>query len=143
LAIELAAARGKTLSPEAIRARLDRRFALLTGGAQDWPPRHRTLHEAIEWSYDLLAPDEQALFRRLSIFAGGCTLEAAEAICGASLDRLTLLVDRSLVQADEHGGETRYRLLETLREFGGEKLRESGDEPDLRRRHRDWYLQLV
>ena len=129
LALELAAARLRVLSPEQIAARLDDRFRLLTGGNRTALPRHQTLAAAVTWSYDLLRDDERLLFRRLSVFAGGWTLEAAEAVCGGPagggskpvpepvLDTLARLVDRSLVLADEAGGGVRYRFLETIRQY--------------------------
>jgi predicted ATPase len=127
------------LSPHAILARLEARLELLTGGALSSPARHRTLRAAIDWSYDLLEPRERALFRRLAVFAGGCTLEAAEAVCagdgveaGEVLELLTRLVDRSLVVAEPSDRATRYRLLETIREYGEQVLRESGEEASLR-----------
>ena len=150
LAIELAAARVKVLTAEGIAARLDDRFRLLTGGSRTALPRHRTLRAAIDWSYDLLDEQEQALFRRLGIFSGGWKLDAAEAICSGGmeaheiLDLLTNLVDKSMV-IGERGpdGESRFRMLETIREYSREKLLESGQKDEIRKRHFDHYLGLA
>jgi predicted ATPase len=139
LALELAAARVKALSSNQILERLDERLPLLTGGARDLPERQRTLRATIEWSYELLTPDEQRLFARLAVFSGGCTLGAAEEIAEADLDMLQSLVDKSLVR---HTGE-RYWMLETIREYAGEQLDESGDADEPRRRHADHYLVLA
>jgi predicted ATPase/class 3 adenylate cyclase len=148
LAIELAAARVRALPVEKINERLDDRFQLLTGGSRTAPPRQQTLRALIDWSHELLAPPEQALLRRLSVFSGGWTLEAAEEVCGDSsisevLDLLTSLVEKSLVQYEDLGGEGRYRLLETVREYGREGLLEAGEADTLRRRHADWYVSLA
>jgi predicted ATPase/DNA-binding CsgD family transcriptional regulator len=151
LAIELAAARTSMLSPEQIAARLIDRFAVLATGSRTAPIRHQTLRATIQWSYDLLIPTEQRLFERLAVFAGGWTLEAAEAVGSgdgiapaAVLDLLTGLVDKSLVQAEPQAdGTTRYRLLETVRQYAEEKLVDSGDAAAVRDRHRDWYLALA
>ena len=150
LAIELAAARLNVLTAEQLAAKLDDRFRLLTGGSRSALPRQQTLRAAMDWSYELLSEPERALLRRLSVFAGGCTLEAAEAVCCTDLigsadilDLLGRLVDKSLVFADEQDGEARYRLLETVRQYARDRLVESGDAAEARRRHRDWYLALV
>ncbi len=153
LAIELAAARVNVLPPPALLARLDKRLALLTGGARDLPQRLRTMHDAIGWSYDLLDADEQGLFRRLAIFVGGFTLEAAEAVAGDNLSRgsrldllegISSLVDKSLVRWEAgEDGEPRYLLLETLREFGLEQLAAGGEEEAVRRQHALWCLALA
>jgi len=150
LAIELAAARAKMLTVEQIEARLDDRFRLLTAGGRTALPRHQTLRAAMDWSYHLLSEEERAVLRRLSVFAGGWTLEAAEAICvgnGAEkdkvLDLLAELVDKSLVVAETKGREARYRLLETVRQYGHDRLEESGEAAATRTRHRDWYLALA
>jgi non-specific serine/threonine protein kinase len=181
LAIELAAARVALLPPAALLARLEQRLPLLTGGARDQPDRHRTMRGAIAWSYDLLSPEEQALFRRLAVFVGGFTLEAAEAVCGPQasggapsgsrrasgerpvtpdasvLDGVGSLVDQSLVDlvwqteppdggapGDERAGDApRYRMLETVREFGLEQLAATGEEDATRRAHAAWCLDLA
>lgn len=134
LAIELAAARVKSLPVEVIAERLDDRFRLLTGGGRTAMPRHQTLRATMDWSYGLLSEAERALLRRLSVFAGGWTLEAAETVCSDSstesfavLDVLTQLVDKSLVQMDTNKDEARYRLLETVRQYGWDRLTESGE----------------
>ncbi len=148
LEIELAAAQVSALPLEAIRARLDDRFQLLTEGKRTSPVRQQTLHAAIDWSYQLLADDEAALFERLSVFAGGCTLEAAESVCTADgldapiVELLTRLVDKSLVVVEPApSGAVRYRLLETLREFGRDRLGENA--ASVQSRHRDWFLALA
>ncbi|MFO1308394.1 MAG: tetratricopeptide repeat protein [Burkholderiales bacterium] len=148
LAIELAAARVSALPVDRIAARLSDRFRLLTGGDQTAMPRQQTLRAMIDWSHDLLAEAERALLRRLSVFAGGWTLEAAEAVCaGAGLDEadvldlLSRLVDKSLVAMVADG--TRYRLLETVREYARAKLDESGESDDVRTRHLHHYLALA
>jgi predicted ATPase/class 3 adenylate cyclase len=135
LAIELAAARVKVLSPKQLAQKLDERFRVLTGGDRSALPRHHTMRALIDWSYDLLSNDERALFRKLSIFAGGFTLETAAAVCGESamdeivvLDLLSSLVNKSLAQAEAVGDETRYRLLESTRQYAREKLAEAGEE---------------
>src|SRR5438128_2216697 len=140
LAIELAAARAKTLTPQDIRARLSDRFRLLTGGRG----RHQTLRSTIDWSYGLLSENERALFRRLSVFAGGFDLHAAEAICGDSLDTIEHLVDKSLVIVEQLSDERlRYRLLETLRHYAAERLVEAGQEENARERHFIYYLDVA
>ena len=139
LAIELAAARVKLLSPAAMLARLERRLELLTSGPRDAPLRHRALRDTIGWSVELLDDDERALFRRLSVFVGGCTLEAVEEVCGGDLDALGSLVDKSLVRAD---GE-RFGMLETIREYAGELLEASAEADDVRRAHAGHYLDLA
>jgi predicted ATPase len=151
LAIELAAARIKLLSPSAMRTRLDKRLQLLTGGARDLPTRHQTLRGAIDWSYDLLSPEEQKLFRRLSVFVGGCTLEAAEAVCDAKgdlgldiFDGVSSMMDKSLVQqVKQAGDEARFAMLGILREYGADKLAESGEEKLTRRAHAAYCLVLA
>jgi len=151
LAIELAAARIKLLSPTAMCARLESRLQLLTGGARDLPARQQTLRQAIDWSYDLLSGPEQKLFRRLSVFAGGCTLEAVESVCDTRrdleidvLDGMSSMVDKSLLrQIDQPDGEPRFVMLETLREYGLEKLAASDDEPLTRRAHAAYCLVLA
>jgi predicted ATPase len=171
LAIELAAARVRALPVEKINERLDDRFRLLTGGSRTASPRQQTLRALIDWSYDLLTEQEQALLCRLSVFSGGWTLEAAEAVCGEPegrrqkaegspdgqpllpsafcllpanvLDLLASLVEKSLVQYEEEGGVGRYRLLETVRQYGWERLRETGETAILRERHGEWCVALA
>ena len=150
LAIELAAARLRVLSPDQIAARLDDCFHLLTGGRRTAPTRQQTLRAAIEWSYDLLAEQQQALFWRLSVFAGWFGLEAAEAVGAGGdietwevLDLLTELADKSLVLVREDDDGTVYRLLETLRAYAHERLCEVGEEPRARERHAQYYLALA
>jgi predicted ATPase/DNA-binding CsgD family transcriptional regulator len=150
LAIELAAARSKLLAPQALLARLERRLTLLTSGPQDAPERQRALRDTLAWSYDLLTPDEQRLFRRLSVFVGGCTLDAAETVCQSGggtgpdiFDGLASLVDKSLLgQESGTDGEPRFTMLETVREYALEQLAASGEEADARRRHLDWFEGL-
>jgi predicted ATPase len=139
LAIELAAARVKVLDPPALLERLDRRLPLLTTRSRDLPERQRTLHSTIAWSYELLPPEEQELFRRLAVFAGGTTLEAVEAVCDGDIDLLEALVDKSLLR---RRGE-RFVMLETIREYALERLDESGEADDLRRRHANFFLELA
>ena len=150
LALELAAARVKMLSPQAILSRLEKRLDLLTGGAEDLPERQRTLRDAIEWSYNLLEPSEQTLLARLGVFAGGCSLEIADAVAGEgmalgeSFEALASLVDKSLVrQRDGAEGEPRFGLLETIREYALERLEQGGELDELRRRHALRFLELV
>jgi predicted ATPase/class 3 adenylate cyclase len=150
LAVELAAARVKVLPVEQIASRLDDQFRLLTGGSRVALPRHQTLRAAMDWSHNLLSAEERAMLRRLSVFAGGWTLDAAEAVCigddvNASevLDLLTHLVDKSLVVAEEHDGKGRYRLLETIRQYGRDRLMESGEVESVRTRHRDFFFALL
>jgi predicted ATPase/DNA-binding SARP family transcriptional activator/Tfp pilus assembly protein PilF len=143
LAIELAAARTKLLAPAEIVTRLARPLELLTGGNRDLPLRHQTLRATIEWSYGLLEPAERELFARLSVFAGGCTLDAVEAVCGTELDALAGLLDHSLVRREqEHGRAPRFRLLATIRDFADERL--VGEERGtLRRAHARYFLELA
>lgn len=151
LAIELAAARVRSLSPEEIAVRLEQRFAILTGGSRAALPRQRTLRALVDWSYDLLEPDERTLFDRLSVFAGGWDLEAAEVVCSeeplafsAILDLLSQLVDKSLVVAEAGpGGAMGYRMLETLREYGRERLAESSNAEAVRRRHAEHFVAVA
>ncbi len=149
LAIELAAARVKVLPPAALVARLEQRLPLLTGGRRDLPARQRTMRDAIAWSYDLLGPEEQSLFRRLSVFVGGFTLDAAEAVASPEADRSVLdgvvaLVEQSLLrQMPGIGGEPRYQMLETVREFGLERLEASGEGHASRSRHAVCCLALL
>ena len=139
LALELAAARTTILSTEQLLARLGQRLDLLRGG-RDADLRQQTLRATIEWSHDLLDRDEQELFARLSVFRGGCTLEAAEAVCEANLDQLQSLVDKSLVRVRER---QRFWMLETIREFALERLRDSGEEDEMHRRHAEFFLELA
>jgi predicted ATPase/DNA-binding XRE family transcriptional regulator len=145
LAIELAAMRVRVMSVQELAARLDDRFRVLTSGNRTAQPRHRTLRALIDWSFDLLAEDEQALLRRLSVFAGGWTLEAAERMGEREmvLDLLTHLVNKSLVVVDEHDDTTRYRLLETIGAYAREKLVQASEEHDAWTQHLDYYLWLV
>lgn len=149
LAIELAAARIRILPPEAMLKRLQNRLPLLTGGARDMPERQRTLGNAITWSHDLLPPGEQALFRRLSVFAGGATLEAIEAVAACDelginvFDGLDRLVDHSLLRQQESSGEPRFLMLETIREYGLVQLKTSGEAEDVLERHAAFFLALV
>jgi predicted ATPase/class 3 adenylate cyclase len=158
LAIELAAARIKLLSPRAMLARLEHRLEFLTSGARDLPIRQQTLRNAIAWSYDLLNEDEQKLFRRLSVFVGGCTLSAVEAVAsdrqggkrggeqayGAVLDQLSSLLDKSLLrEVESTNGEPRFAMLELLREYGLEQLELSGEPEAVRHRHATFFLALA
>jgi len=151
LAIELAAARSKTLSPQALVVRLGNRLALLTTGPQDRPARQRTLRAAMDWSYDLLTSAEQTLFRRVAIFVGGFTLDAATAVCNPESDRdldvlevLTSLVDHGLVHLEvQPDGEPRFRMLESIREYAWERLVTSADLGLIRERHARVYLGLA
>jgi len=146
LAIELAAARILVLLPHALLAHLEPRLPLLTGGPRDAPVRLRTMRDAIAWSYDLLDDREQVLFRRLVVFAGGCTLEAAAAVAGGDdvLEGISSLVASSMLRQEARpGGEPRYLMLETLREFGLEQVATAGEDAETRRRHAAHYLALV
>ena len=150
LALELAAARVRSLSVEDIDAKLNERFRLLTGGSRSALPRQQTLRSLIDWSYDLLGDSEKSLFRRLSVFAGGWTLEIAEQVCFGDgvedadvLDLLTSLVDKSLASAEERNAQMRYRMLETVREYARDRLRDLGEEEHWRRRHLACFLALA
>ncbi|MGH8945980.1 MAG: ATP-binding protein, partial [Acidimicrobiia bacterium] len=149
LAIELAASRLKLLSPKALLARLGQRLPILSGGARDLPERQRTLRGTIEWSHDLLGPEEQRLFARLAVFSGGWTMEAAEIVCEPGLDLEVLdglgsLVDQSLVRRVEiPDGELRFTMLDTIREFSTERLASSREEDELRRRHAEHFRDLA
>ena len=150
LAIELAAARVRALSLGEILESLHDRFRLLTGGARTAVRRQQTLRASVDWSHALLTEPERVLFRRLAVFVGGFDLGAAQAVAGGGeverfqvLDQLTLLVDKSLVGADDSGGRTRYRLLETVRQYALEKLGESGEADSVRSRHRDHYTAIA
>jgi predicted ATPase/DNA-binding SARP family transcriptional activator len=150
LAIELAAARVPAMTPAELAERLDRRFQVLAGGRRGAVERHQTLRAAIDWSYDLLNESEQRLLARLAVFAGGCTLDAAEAVCGGDgIDRdlmfqsLARLVSGSLVLAEEDRSQTRYRLLETIRQYGEERLGDAGEADTLRSRHAGHYAAFA
>ncbi len=156
LALELAAARVRSLTVEEVNARLDNRFKLLSGGSRVALPRQQTLRALVDWSFDLLSDAEKTLLSRLSVFAGGWTLAAAEAVCADDaegddaaiegwevLDLLTSLVDKSLAIYVEQDGPGRYRLLETIRQYAAERLFLSGGKEDVRRRHLDWFFLLA
>jgi non-specific serine/threonine protein kinase len=165
LALELMAARLRHLSAGTLLARLERRLPLLTGGPRDVPARHQTVHAALDWSHDLLSAEEQTLFRRLAVFAGGWTLAAAEVVCdfGSAqrsaeeaatplppaqskidvLERLTHLADQSLVNVAESPGGERFHFLVTLRDYAEDKLRASGEMPALRQRHAEYFLRFA
>jgi predicted ATPase/class 3 adenylate cyclase len=142
LALELAAARTTVFSPQQLLERLSQRLDLLKGG-RDADPRQQTLRATIEWSYDLLAPEEQRLFRCLSVFAGGCTYEAAEQVCGADPDTLQSLLDKSLLRRRDSTFGSRYWTLETIREYAAERLEDAGEATRLRRRHAEWCCSLA
>jgi predicted ATPase len=143
LAIELAASWIKSLPPAQLLTRLQQRLPLLTGGTRDAPERQRTLRSAIAWSHGLLASDEQQAFAGLSVFAGGCTLDAAEAVCDTHLPSLAALIDKSLVRLEAAASvEPRYVMLETIREFAAERLSESSDAGPVARQHCAYYLAL-
>jgi predicted ATPase/serine/threonine protein kinase len=151
LAIELAAARIKLLSPAQMQTRLESRLQLLTGGAKDLPLRQQTLRGTIDWSFGLLSPAEQALFRRVSVFVGGCTLEGVEAVCNTKqdleldvLEGMESLVDKSLIQHIQHSeGESRFILLDTVREYALERLAAAEEERAIRRAHAAYCLVLA
>lgn len=150
LALELAAVRLRALSVDQILDRLSDRFALLSRGRRNAPTRQQTLRALIAWSYELCSPNEQLLWARLSVFSGGIELDAAEGVCSDELlprsgilELLASLVDKSILVRDDVDGRLRYRLLETIRQYGEEQLRESGEFSTWRRFHRDWYLQLI
>jgi predicted ATPase/DNA-binding CsgD family transcriptional regulator/transcriptional regulator with XRE-family HTH domain len=150
LAIELAAARAHVLTVEQLASLLNDQLRLLVGGSRTAAPRQQTLRATLAWSHDLLSEAERILFRRLAVFAGGCTLQAIETICSgdgigaeAVLDIVTGLVDKSLAFVEAHGGEARYRLLETVRHYAAERLEEAGELTAVRTRHRDWYLGMA
>jgi tetratricopeptide (TPR) repeat protein len=143
LAIELAAGWIRTLAPTELLARLDPRLPLLSGGPRDLPARQRTLRATLEWSFDILDAAERRGLARLSVFAGGCTLDAAEAICDTTLDRLSSLVDHHLVIRSVGPSGSRYALLETIREFAAERLDALGEARELRRRHAAEYATIA
>jgi predicted ATPase/DNA-binding NarL/FixJ family response regulator len=150
LAVELAAVRLRSLSPGQILSRLDSRFPLLSGGGPAGQPHHQTLRDALEWSYGLLTGGEQAMWRMASVFAGSFDLDAAEAVCagsgiaaGQAADLIDGLVAKSILSRGDGHGKARYRLLDTIGEFGLQKLRADGNERQLRLQHRDWYAALA
>ena len=150
LAIELAAPRVRVMSLEELSQRLDDRFGVLTGGSRTALPRHRTLRSLIDWSHELLGDAEKAVLRRASVFAGGWTLEAAERVCSGDgvdrsevLDLLTSLADKNLVVAETQGDETRFGLLETVRHYAQDRLRESGEDEPVRDRHVEYFLDMA
>ena len=148
LAIELAAARIKLFSPQDLLQRLGQPLELLTGGAADQPVRQQTLRNTIDWSHSLLTREERTLFSRLSVFAGGCTLDAAEAVCNRErefdhLEGLASLVDKSLIRQQEEEGEARFEMLETIRQYAAEQLKERGELQLLRRRHAEYFVVLA
>ncbi|MBF6245676.1 protein kinase [Nocardia elegans] len=149
LAIELAAARLRSMSAQQIVQHLDDRYALLTHGSRAAPTRQQTLRWCVDWSYDICTPTEQRLWARLAVFAGTFELDAAEQVAGrdltphSALDVLSALVDKSILIREEVDTVVRFRMLETLREYGRQRLHESGEYHELRRRHREWYQQLV
>jgi predicted ATPase/DNA-binding SARP family transcriptional activator len=146
LAIELAASRVGVLPPAAMRRRLDHPLKLLVGGAQDAPERQRTLRATIDWSYELLEQAEQRLFVRLAVFSGGCTIEAAQSVCGDDLevvDGLATLTENGLTRLEGSDEEPRFSMLETIREYALERLEASGETSGRRRRHADYFLALA
>lgn len=142
LALQLAAARLRTFSPEQLLQRLSGRLEVLKG-SRDLEPRQQTLRATLEWSHDLLTSEEQALFRRLAVFTGGCTLEAAEAVCDADVDVLEALADKSLLMRRDDVPEPHFWMLESIQVFAGERLAESGEEHDLRVRHARYFRELA
>ncbi len=150
LAIELAAARVRSMSVEEVNRRLDQRFGLLTEGSRTALPRHRTLRAMIDWSYELLSEAERTILRRVSVFAGGWTLAAAEQVCSgdavegsAAFDLLTSLADKNLILAEANVGDTRYGLLETVRHYAGDRLRESGEEARVQRKYLEYFRTMA
>jgi predicted ATPase/DNA-binding CsgD family transcriptional regulator len=150
LAIELASAMVRMMPPEQIASGLDDRFRVLGAGPRTAMPRHQTLRASVDWSFDLLSEPERVLLRRLSVFAGGFTLEAAETVCGvtpvdayAILPTLSSLADKSLVLVDEDGATARYRTLETIKQYGAEQLSAADEEPNVRDRHVDFYASFA
>ena len=149
LPIELAAARLRAMSPEQILERLTDRYTLLTRGSRGAPTRQQTLRLCIDWSFELCTAGEQLVWGRVAVFAGSFELDAAEEVCGEGLgpdellDTLTSLVEKSILIREEHGSVVRFRILETLREYGYEKLEQTGEAVAFRRRHRNWYEALA
>ena len=150
LAIELAAARICALTPAQLASRLGNRFRVLTGGSRAGLPRHRTLAAAIDWSHDLLSESERVCFRRMAVFAGGCTIDAVEAVCHDEVlpsevvfEAVAALVDRSLLTTEERAGSMRYGMLESIRQYALDRQAEAGEEAELRRRHLAWILDFA
>jgi predicted ATPase/DNA-binding SARP family transcriptional activator len=143
LALELAASHTRVLTPHELLDRLDPRLPLLTGGPSDLPARQQTLRATLEWSYGLLDDDEQRDLRRLAVFAGGCTLEAAEAVCDTNPERLTALVEHNLLQHHTSTANSRYTMLETIREYAAQQLEQTDEAEDSRRRHAEWCCELA
>jgi predicted ATPase len=143
LAIELAASTVRMLTPRELLGRLEPRLPLLTGGPQDLPARQRTLQATLDWSYDLLDEEQQRGLRRLAVFAGGFTLEAAERVCGITFERLSALVDHNLVRHVTTGGGSRYTMLETVREYATDRLSAVPEVEETRRRHAEYFLALA
>ncbi len=149
LAIELAAARVKLLSPEQMLTRLEMNLSILSSPAQDIPQRQRTLRGAIDWSHDLLREPEQRLFARLAVFRDGCTLDAAEEVCSSHdlgievLEGISSLVDNSLLRTVEGSAETRFAMLETIREYARERLAESAAPAEVARRHAGYFFVIA
>ena len=148
LAIELAAARVRVFPAQRMLSEMSHRLSFLKGGARDLPTRQKTLRGAIDWSHDLLGEEEQAVFRQLGAFVGGCTLEAVAAVCeiepeGSTFEIIESLAAKSLLRQTEAHGEVRFGMLETIREYACEKLTASGDEAIVRARHRDHFLALT
>ena len=148
--MQVAAERADLVDPDLVAERLDDRFRLLIGSSRTAVPRHQTLQAAIDWSYALLSESEQAVLRRLSVFAGGWTLDAAEAVSAGGevakddiLDRLSQLVDKSLVIMREQAGKARYNMLETIRQYAWERLVDSGEGAAIRRQHAEYFLALA
>jgi non-specific serine/threonine protein kinase len=147
LAIELAAARTRTMSIKELNGHLDDRFGILTGGNRTALPHHRTLRSLIDWSYDLLSAAEKTMLRRVAIFAGGFTVDSAECVCagdgvdrGKVFDLLTSLTDKNILIAETHEDSTRFGMLESVRHYAWDRLRESGEEEPMRVRHRQYFL---
>jgi len=140
LAIELAASRVRTLAPNELLVRLEPRLQLLVGGARDLPARQQTLQATISWSVDLLEADEQRDLLRLSVVLGGCTLDAAEFVCGTTVERLGSLIDHNLLSRIDRRSGSRYVMLETIREFAQERLEPTGEREALQRRHAEYFL---
>lgn len=150
LAIELAAVRSRALSPRQLADRLDRRFTVLSGGRRGTPGRHETMRALIDWSHDLCTEPERLLWARASVFSGSFDLDAAEHVCAGGdlpaddvLEVVDGLLDKSILQREEHAGSVRYRMLESVREYGADRLRGSGELAAVRSRHRDFFAELT